>query len=80
MASKTRLSTKGQVVIPKAVRDEVAYRPGDELTVEARGQEVVLRKAPRSWVDWGYGLGQDIWKDVDVDAYLRKLRREWDRK
>jgi hypothetical protein len=24
------------------------------------------------------GLGSEIWKDVDPDEYVRKLREEWD--
>ncbi len=24
------------------------------------------------------GLGREIWKDIDVDKYLRRERREWE--
>jgi AbrB family looped-hinge helix DNA binding protein len=41
--AKTRLSSKGQVTIPKAVRDRHGWRPGAELEVEDRGDVVVLR-------------------------------------
>jgi AbrB family looped-hinge helix DNA binding protein len=43
--AKTRLSSKGQVIIPKAVRDRQGWRPGVELEVEDRGDLVVLRRA-----------------------------------
>lgn len=43
--TKTRLSSKGQVIIPKAVRDAHGWRPGIELEVEDRGDVVVLRPA-----------------------------------
>ena len=39
----TRLSAKGQVVIPKAVRDASGWRPGLELVVERTDAGVVLR-------------------------------------
>ena len=42
---KTRLSSKGQVIIPKAVRDRHGWQPGAELEVEDRGDVVVLRLA-----------------------------------
>jgi AbrB family looped-hinge helix DNA binding protein len=43
--AKTRLSSKGQVIIPKAVRDRHGWQPGVELEVEDRGDAVVLRPA-----------------------------------
>jgi AbrB family looped-hinge helix DNA binding protein len=43
--AKTRLSSKGQVIIPKAVRDRHGWQPGVELEVEDRGDAVVLRLA-----------------------------------
>lgn len=44
--AKTRLSSKGQVIIPKAVRERQGWQPGTELEVEDQGDVVVLRRAP----------------------------------
>jgi AbrB family looped-hinge helix DNA binding protein len=41
----TQLSTKGQVVLPKAVRDRRGWRAGDKLVVEERPEGVLIRKA-----------------------------------
>jgi AbrB family looped-hinge helix DNA binding protein len=43
----TRLSTKGQLILPKAVRDRHGWRPGTELEVEDFGESVVIRAAAR---------------------------------
>jgi AbrB family looped-hinge helix DNA binding protein len=43
--AKTRLSSKGQVIIPKAVRERQGWQPGTELEVEDQGDVVVLRRA-----------------------------------
>jgi len=43
--AKTRLSSKGQVIIPKAVRERHGWAPGTELEVEDQGEVVVLRPA-----------------------------------
>lgn len=44
-----RIGAKGQVVIPKAVRDRVGLHPGDEVDFELRGDdEVVLVSVKRS--------------------------------
>jgi AbrB family looped-hinge helix DNA binding protein len=37
-----RIGAKGQVVIPKALRDRFSLLPGDEVEFEARGHEIVL--------------------------------------
>jgi len=43
--AKTRLSSKGQVIIPKAVRDRHGWKPGAELEVVDKVHSVVLRLA-----------------------------------
>lgn len=42
---RTKLSSKGQVIIPKIVRDAHGWRPGTELVVEDTGEGVLLRPA-----------------------------------
>jgi len=42
----TRLSSKGQVIIPKAVRDSRGWSAGTELIVEEHPEGVLLR-SPR---------------------------------
>lgn len=43
-----RIGAKGQVVIPKALRDRVHLQPGDEVVFELRDEEIVLvaRRVP----------------------------------
>jgi AbrB family looped-hinge helix DNA binding protein len=40
----TRLSTKGQLIIPKEIRERHGWTAGVELAVEDRGDSVVLRR------------------------------------
>ena len=35
---------KGQVVIPKRMRDALGLKPGVEVTLEMRDQEIVIKK------------------------------------
>lgn len=41
----TRLSTKGQLIIPKEIRERHGWTPGVELIVEDHGDSVILRRA-----------------------------------
>lgn len=49
-----RVGAKGQVVIPKKLRDRVRLQPGDEVDFELRDQEIVLvaRRSPRRLGGW----------------------------
>ncbi len=43
----TRLSTKGQIILPKNIRTSRAWAPGTEFTVEETGDGVLLRPTGR---------------------------------
>jgi AbrB family looped-hinge helix DNA binding protein len=36
------LSTKGQVVLPRRIRDKFELRPGDQLRAEIEGNRIIL--------------------------------------
>lgn len=55
----TTVTVKGQVTLPKAVREAAGIRPGDRVEVRARAEGgVIVERARRS---------------DDADAYLRVL-------
>jgi len=39
-----KVGTKGQIVIPKAIRDQIGIEPGDEVAFEPDGMEVRIRR------------------------------------
>jgi AbrB family looped-hinge helix DNA binding protein len=41
---KSRLSTKGQLVIPARLREALNLRPGDQVEMELEGRALVLRR------------------------------------
>ena len=73
---KTLVSERGQVVIPKKIREIVHIGKGDELEIEVVGESVVLKPIRRfraeKWKDYA-GLGEGI-----VTAHLRDRKREKD--
>jgi AbrB family looped-hinge helix DNA binding protein len=65
------VSSKGQVAIPKAVRDALNLSEGTKLKLEVRGQEIVLSKQP-SWKRLrGAGAGIDL-----MSAFAAHKKRE----
>jgi AbrB family looped-hinge helix DNA binding protein len=55
MAEPVKLSSKGQLVLPKRLRDRHGWTAGTELVIEDRGSHLELREPPaaesRSWSD-----------------------------
>jgi AbrB family looped-hinge helix DNA binding protein len=84
---KTRVSTKGQVVLPKAIRDKRGFGPGAELIVEERPEGVLLRPAPKAgatrYEDVRGSLGP-VDRVVSIEemheGVLEEARRRWLRK
>jgi AbrB family looped-hinge helix DNA binding protein len=46
----TRLSSKGQIILPKAVRDQHQWGPGTDFSVEDTGDGVLLRPVKKGRV------------------------------
>lgn len=65
----SRLTSKAQTTIPKAVRDALALAPGDSLLYRIEGDRVVLRKAPPLDLDYLRGLQETLseWSSPEDD-------------
>jgi AbrB family looped-hinge helix DNA binding protein len=72
------LSTKGQVTIPKDIREALHLRPGDKVVFDVEGGDSArVRKAePSRLIEILDRLGP--MKETGVE-FQRRLRREWDR-
>lgn len=54
----TKLSSKGQVVIPKSLRTAHRWKPGTKFIVEEQGDNIVLRpKQKREKLRWDKMIG-----------------------
>jgi AbrB family looped-hinge helix DNA binding protein len=50
--TKATISTKGQIVIPKPVRQRLNLRAGTEVVFQVQGEALVMRRAVRDFPDW----------------------------
>ena len=67
------ISSKGQIAIPKAVREVLNLTAGTKLALEVRGQEIVLSKE-RSWRKLrGLGAGCNL---MNAFAAFKREERE----
>ena len=68
---KVTVSSKGQIAIPKQVRKALNLAEGSKLTLEVRGQEIVLSKGDA----WKELQGAARGLDIDLAAF-KKAERE----
>ena len=50
--TKTTVSPKGQIVIPKAVRERLNLKAGTQVSVDVQGQTLVVKRLERNYPDW----------------------------
>ena len=82
----TRLSTKGQVILPKDLRDRRGWKPGAEFVVEERPEGVLLKlraeDGPARMADV-FGVLSPAPRTASLDdmrqAVLDEARRRWER-
>jgi len=75
------VSTKGQIVIPKEVRERFGLRPGTKIDVKLKGNEITLKPMRENISDRLYGKyrGVDLLEDLKEEHY-REVKREFVRR
>jgi AbrB family looped-hinge helix DNA binding protein len=71
---KTLLSERGQIVIPKKIRETIHVQKGDEFEIDIVGESIILKPVKRfkaqKWQDYA-GIGEGI-----ANKYLMDKRKE----
>ena len=82
----TALSSKGQVVLPKAIRDALALSPGSRLMVFSDGDNILLKPIKQPDISefnmlmdeankWAQDVGMTETDITDAIKEVRKKRR-----
>jgi AbrB family looped-hinge helix DNA binding protein len=70
------VSEKGQVTIPKEIRDALKLKKGDRVVFIDKDDQVILRKAKSERLSETL-QNQEPWKEGALELQ-KKLRKEWD--
>jgi len=70
------ISEKGQVTIPKEIRDILGLKAGDKVVFIDQNDQFVVRKARTGKLSQTLEY-QKPWK-VNALEFQRKIRKEWD--
>lgn len=68
-----RLSSKGQIVIPAKIREELKLSRGDKLLLERRGDVIILRPVVKLSKLRGVDKIEKALEEVE------EMRKEWDK-
>jgi AbrB family looped-hinge helix DNA binding protein len=49
---KATISSKGQIAIPKAVRDRLNLKAGTEVSIDVQGESLIMKRLVRDFPDW----------------------------
>ena len=77
MSISVKVSSRHQIVVPRAARERLNIQSGDRLLVDVQDNVIILIPDPQDYVQHMAGLHKDIWKDLDTNAYLREEREAW---
>jgi AbrB family looped-hinge helix DNA binding protein len=72
-----RVGRRGQMVLPKAVREALGVNEGDQLWVEVEGNRVILRPVS-SLVRESLSSLRGTWGE-EISSYLKEEREAWDK-
>ena len=76
--SITKLSSKGQITIPKEIRDKLGLEPGDKVLMEAMEHAAVIRPLRRP-SEGMKGIGKEAKAklgNISAAELLEKMRME----
>ena len=76
---KVKTSSKGQIVIPKEIRDALGIKPGSILNIRVEGKRIILEPAPAPpdvFVELGEKSGKILRESrrIDEERIKRLLR------
>lgn len=74
--SLVRVSSKGQLVVPKEIREALGIRPGTILEVTRKGRKIVLEPLAASMIDRLHGkfADEDFLDDLEAEHGQEILR------
>ena len=49
---KATVSSKGQVAIPKPIRERLNLKPGTQITFDVQGEKLVMKRLVPGFPDW----------------------------
>ena len=72
MIAKMKMGQKGQVVIPKHFRDDLGLKPGEEVVMNNKGNELIIKRAASDFVEMAEAIAKSSPK---VKITIEEIRK-----
>lgn len=61
----SKITSKGQVTVPKKIRDALELHEGDSIAYEVHDNTAIIKRVPKVDVEWARSLEATLteWKD-----------------
>jgi len=75
-----KLGRKGQMVLPKKIRDALGLKEGDSLMVVLQGKGQVILTTPEQYAALTKGMLKGTWgrNRQEIERYLKRERESWE--
>lgn len=75
--TKATISSKGQIAIPKAVRERLNLKAGTEVMIDVQGEALVMKRIVSNYPDWRTTQGMAKGGDESLtDALIEERAAE----
>ncbi len=80
MQIKRTIGPKGQLIIPKVVREYLGIKPGSDIILEVYENEIIIRPAidPKKFIEDFTKHSKKLKRKVDVKEIKRVLEEEYE--
>ena len=76
-AISVKVSNRYQIALPSLARKRFNIQAGDRLLIDIQDSMIVWLPQPENYAEYLAGLYQEIWQDMDTDAYFEQKRDAW---
>jgi len=65
---------KGQVVVPKKIRDALGLKPGDSVVIHQHGNQVIIESTASQKALKGIFAGLNLLQDLEEEKRIERMR------
>ena len=79
MSLISKVNDDRSLEIPEEIIKKAGLKPGTEIIwlYDVSTSQILLMEKPTDFAKSLKGLGKEIWKDIDVDDYVKEERNLW---
>ena len=80
MQIKRTVGEKGQIVVPKDIRNYIGIRPGSEIVFEVKDGNVIIKSSidPEKFVEDFCNIPKNLRKDIDSKQIKKMLDEQYE--